>query len=64
MSRQGMRCCDIKICWLGDSMLRKSMEAVEGFVSRQKFPCYDRGCLNEGIFRSRHRLLSSDRDRA
>ena len=50
MSRQGMRRRDRKSCWLGDSMLRQSMEAAEGLVSRQDFPCCDRGYLNEGIF--------------
>ena len=61
MSRQGMRCHDRKSYWLGDSMLQQSMEVVEGLVSRQDF--LYRGYLNEGIFRSRHRLLSFDRER-
>ena len=34
------------------------------FLLRQDFPCRDRGYLDEGIFRSRHRLLSRDKELA
>ena len=45
-------------------MSRQGMEAIEGLVLRQDFLCYNRGCLDEGIFQSRHRLLSRDREQA
>ena len=49
-------------CWLGDSMFRQSMEAVKGLVSRQDFLCLKKGCLNERIFQSQHKLLSHNRE--
>ena len=68
MLRQGIRCRDRESCWLGRfhvatefTMSRQGMEAAEGLVSQHDFPCRDRGCLDEGIFRSRHRILSHDR---
>ena len=45
-------------------MSRQGMEAAEGLVLQHNFPCPDIGCLDEGIFQSRHRILSRDRERA
>ena len=57
MSRQGIHCRDRESCWLGQfhvatksTMSRRGMKVAEGLVSRQDFPCHDRGCLDEGIF--------------